>query len=145
MRPFVLCLLVGCYTPDTRDCTVACSQATDCVHGQSCSSQGFCTSPGVQCASPDATPVAMTQVALHVMIDGKGRVTVDSVGTCASDNPTHGDCTYHVPSRVTRSLVAAPLDEGDFAGWTTSACSGQDATCTLVPVSATTEVKAKFK
>ena len=35
----------ACYTPELRDCTLACSAATDCADGQLCGADGFCAGP----------------------------------------------------------------------------------------------------
>jgi hypothetical protein len=35
----------ACYTPELRDCTLACSTASDCADGQACGADGFCAGP----------------------------------------------------------------------------------------------------
>ncbi|MDB4952816.1 MAG: hypothetical protein JWO36_385 [Myxococcales bacterium] len=39
--------MIGCYSPDLRDCTVACSTASDCASGQMCGTDQFCAAPSV--------------------------------------------------------------------------------------------------
>ena len=129
-----LLAFAACYAPDTRDCTLTCAAATECGDGQQCTG-GLCAAPGTTCTS---------DAALHVQIMGKGSVVVDTIAVCASDNDTKGDCMLHVPMRVIRQLVAQPVDEHAFAGWS-GACAGSDATCSLVPVSAMTQVGARFE
>jgi hypothetical protein len=132
--------LAACYAPDTRDCTIACGAPTDCAHGQQCGADGFCAAPDVSCSGDAGTPVA-----LHVQIMGHGRVTIDPSLVCDSDSTTHGDCTFSVPANVARELAAITTkDDHAFLGWS-FACAGQDATCTLVPVSAMTQVGARFQ
>jgi hypothetical protein len=66
LRPVaIVCVLVGCYDPTVRDCTVTCRSADECVGGQICDVDGFCVSPSYRgrCARmmvPDgaATPDA---------------------------------------------------------------------------------------
>jgi hypothetical protein len=62
-RIFAACLvsvvLVGCYQPAIRDCTVTCEGQGDCASGQVCGTDGFCASPELagHCAAlrvPDA-------------------------------------------------------------------------------------------
>ena len=50
--------LVGCYSPDVRDCTVACGSESDCAPGQRCV-DGTCTG-GAACEGTPATPDATT-------------------------------------------------------------------------------------
>ena len=133
--------LAACYAPDTRDCTIACGAPTDCAHGQQCGADGLCAAAGVSCSDdPGALPVT-----LHVQIMGHGRVTIDPSLICDSDSTTHGDCTFSVPAHVARELAAiATKEDHMFISWS-FACAGQDATCTLVPVSAMTQVGARFQ
>jgi hypothetical protein len=37
--------VVGCYSPDIRNCTVACTAETDCAGGQMCGSDHLCAAP----------------------------------------------------------------------------------------------------
>lgn len=36
---------MACYSPELRDCTLACSSTSDCADGQVCGSDRFCASP----------------------------------------------------------------------------------------------------
>lgn len=156
-------LAAGCYEPELRDCTIACSAETDCASGQVCGTDGMCAAPDVagRCAErpamidagvivdgakplpdarPDATPLpdAPTQGKLTVNIEGRGRVTVMGIGTC-NDN-----CTYTVPLTTSLTAQADPLAEWRFEKWTQGPCAGQLATCNFSSTIAVT-ISAKFK
>jgi hypothetical protein len=82
-------------------------------------------------------------VMLRVRIDGVGKVTVDSLGTCSSQMPQRGDCSYSVAVGTALTLRAMATQLGSpFKQWT-GACSNDNATCTLTPTGAT-NVTAKF-
>ncbi len=137
-------VLAGCYSPDARDCTVTCTAAAQCVAGQTCGADGFCAAPSVagHCSRLDA---AAQQIALAITIQGSGRVTVDSVGTCDADTAPHQTCTFVVPANALRVLDAIASDQDQaFVTWT-QACAGSQPTCALVPVMSPTHVGAKFQ
>lgn len=98
---------------------------------------------GIDAPPPiDAAPPAM--VALRVQIKGKGTIVVDSVGTCSSEPPQKGDCTYMVPVGV--ELTAQATDtapDEKFTRWTSLVCATQSATCTFTPV-LLTSISAQF-
>jgi hypothetical protein len=53
------------------------------------------------------------------------------------------DCMIHVPAAVPATITA--MTDGDpFKMWTSVACTGQGATCTITPILPTTDVSAKF-
>ena len=153
-----LALLASCYEPQLVDCTIRCSGASDCATGQVCGADHFCAAPEIadHCASvtaisdagvivdgaspmPDARPDAPTHGQLHVTIDGgKGRVTVDGVGTCTDD------CMYSVPLQVPLTAHAAGEDDWHFEKWTNGPCVGQLENCAFTPT-LVVGVTAKFK
>jgi hypothetical protein len=156
LKLLLLSLIPACYSPDLRDCTVSCVGAADCTGGQVCSAEHYCAASGVSCAmvappldapradmmTLDAPPPIDAPPAtgdLHVRIMDKGDVEVSGVGTCAHD------CTYTVLLGGELELVAQPDKDHRFDRWTSEACSGQDATCILVPTQPLTEVSAKFR
>ena len=138
-------VLAGCYDPDALDCTVSCSAANECADGQVCGSDGFCASVSAagHCGGPDGG-TASSLVSLHVTIDGPGKVSIDGIGVCDSDTAEHGGCTWSVPRAMTLSLKADPKHDHEFDAWT-EGCSGDKATCALTPVTALTQVGAKFQ
>jgi hypothetical protein len=166
----IACLGPGCYAPAVRDCTVSCGSAGDCATGQVCGADGMCASPAAagQCARlapdagipdapaapgrdagapidapPDAPPRdAGPSVRLTVQIAGKGSVAIDGVGTCSSQDPPK-PCGFDVAAAAQLTLQAAGLDGDQFAMWTSLACAGQGARCTLTPIVPTT-VSARF-
>jgi len=44
----------SCYQPETRDCTVACSETSDCADGQGCTRDRFCAAPTIATCAPSA-------------------------------------------------------------------------------------------
>jgi hypothetical protein len=80
----------------------------------------------------DAAPPPM--VSLRVQIKGTGSVVVTDVGTCSSDAPQRGDCTYMVPAGVARTAHAAEIKAGEtFTRWASLTCGGPSPTCTFTP------------
>ncbi|MDQ3298581.1 MAG: hypothetical protein M3619_18500 [Myxococcota bacterium] len=124
----------ACYAPEVSDCTVTCTtSAAKCAADQVCGSDGYCAAPEVagQCEGGGST-----MVALRIVIEGGGRVTVKGIGECRSD--AGGDCTWQLEPARSIELSA----NGDLAQWT-SGCSGSASTCLLAPTSATI-VGARF-
>jgi len=127
-------LLAGCYAPELRDCTVACSDSTDCAGDQVCGGDGYCAAPDLagMCNGEPAPP----KVSLRARVAGRGALEVAGVGTCTTD------CTWPVAAG---STVQARAIEGDqeFDRWTTDNCAGQSQTCTLA-MTASVIVGVKF-
>ncbi|HEY5926558.1 MAG TPA: hypothetical protein VIV11_32950 [Kofleriaceae bacterium] len=157
-----IALAGGCYAPELRDCTLTCSAATDCADGQVCDSEGFCAAPEIAgtCSSlpghaggndrdagidapkindarPDAAPDAMTHVLLAITIESKGRVIVQTIGTCEQSGPQNGSCVFYVPRDVELTVQAQPYSDHRFDRWTTTTCMSAPATCMFTPTSAT--------
>jgi hypothetical protein len=158
----VLALATGCYSPSLRDCTVSCASENDCAGGQVCGSDKLCAAPDIagKCgmampgpdaevppvdaavdAAIDAAPVAM--VSLRVQITGKGDVVVTGVGTCPSDGPQKGDCTFSVPANVQRMARATGKMGDKFKRWSSIVCGLQGETCTFTPL-VTTSIAVQF-
>lgn len=159
--------LGACYEPALVDCKIACESADDCAGDQVCGSDGLCAAPAIagSCAhamaGPDAgiptdamaapaidgpPPIdapAMPMVALRVQVEGKGSIVIAGVGTCSSDDPAKGDCTYNVPTGTQRSARAVPQPDQQFTRWTSLVCGGQGATCSFTPF-LFTSITAKF-
>ena len=101
----VIAHLAGCYHPNTIDCTVECSAATECTGGQQCHN-GWCVSPNVECDS-GGNPVmidaavdgAITQTpdadttAQQLCAQGCSKGTCDAAGVCVIDCSGHEKCT----------------------------------------------------
>jgi hypothetical protein len=152
--------LAGCYSPQLRDCVVACASASDCAGDQVCGSDRLCVDPesAPRCdeaaevdagppidarpdAPPDANPNAVT---LRVEIGGEGTVNIQGVGSCDDSAPMR-TCTFEVIRSQPLLLDAIP-DAGEmFDKWDSLACGGQDASCNLTPTLPVTAVKAKFR
>lgn len=125
----------GCYDPTTADCTVTCGGADECASDQICGSDGYCAAPEIagHCAP----------VALEIVLDGDGVVTLDGIGECDSRSATDSRCVYMVPPNQPRLLSAMPHGDEDFRQWT-AACVGATSTCEITPVTDVTRVGAKF-
>jgi hypothetical protein len=148
-----LLLLVSCaacYAPDVPECTLACTADTDCVNGQSCTSDGFCAAPSTQCgvrqlpndaAEPAAdaghTPDGDAPVSVHVTVDGNGTVKASTGATCTND------CTFEVDQGMPMTFTATPGSHQMFQMWS-GACAAQPALCHVTP-DAAISVGAKFK
>ena len=145
LRFALLCAtLAACYEPEAVNCTVECTQPSDCADGQVCGADHFCAAPDVagMCNSGgDEGPQAFSLV---VTIEGAGKVSVDKVGSCDSENAIDGQCTFVVPSGVVQTLKAIENNDREFISWT-STCSGSSATCTFAAVMPLTQVGAKFE
>jgi hypothetical protein len=137
-------LLIACYDPLARDCTVSCSTNDTCGTGQVCGGDGFCAGPAVRCQRADAPIVSPLLVTLQIVISGRGNVTVDGIGVCDSNSTSHGSCTFAVPAHVARQLRAIENHGREFVMWT-AACSGAATTCSITPVLTETRVGAKFE
>jgi hypothetical protein len=144
-----LAIVAGCYSPDVRECALACETSADCAADQVCSSAKMCASPSVACGSDgevvdagivrdapakhdaaiDAPPVPM--VTITVMTMGMGTITLD--GTACS-MPM---CTIDVPKGVLATAVATGQGDQTFQSWTSMTCMQQPATCTFIPTAAT--------
>jgi len=149
----------GCYAPSLRDCTVSCEAASDCASGQVCGDDGLCAAPEVagRCATievdagtavdagaADAAPDGPPLVTLFVQIDGKGSVDVAGRGVCSSEIQ-RGRCMYDIPLGVAQRVEAIAIDNKQpFVGWTSLACAGQGAVCTVVPLTTATTVVPRF-
>jgi hypothetical protein len=155
----------ACYSPELRDCTLTCSAATDCADGQVCGSDHFCAAPGIagrctslpgdagsrdrdagtDAAKIDARPDAPAYVALAISIEGKGRVVVQTIGTCEQVAPQNGHCTFPAPINMTVTAQAQAYSDQRFEKWTTAPCALTPlATCTFTPAAATT-IGVKFR
>jgi hypothetical protein len=136
--------VTGCYAPDVVDCTVTCTEPTDCADGQACTATGFCAAEGATCMGGGITVDAGTPalITLRVQIDGEGMVNVMGIGDC-SRGMNNGVCTWQVQPRALR-LQASPGPNRTFDKWTTMNCAGQSSTCMFTPSAATT-VGVKFR
>jgi hypothetical protein len=152
-------LLAACYQPEVRDCTVTCAHAGDCADGQVCGRDGYCAAPAVAgtCgfvvdaatsadASPsDAPPSDAGTAQLHVIVQGRGKVSVDPLGMeCTGTNTADGDCMFDVPSGASEMLTPVQTNpQSSFVDWTTANCAGMTA-CTVTVDPPVTLVTAMF-
>jgi hypothetical protein len=99
--------------------------------------------PMPDAGTPDGPPPSPTAT-ITTKLDGKGFLELASVGTCDSDPPQNGQCTFVVA--LGQSItVRAYADPGwRFDRWTTSACPTWSSTCTFVALPGT-QVGVKFR
>jgi hypothetical protein len=89
---------------------------------------------GIDAPSSDG-PVLVT---LHVQITGRGSVLVADRGTCSSQQPQDGNCTYEVALGIAQSVFAIERPpEETFVQWSSTTCTGQGTSCTFTPVGET--------
>jgi hypothetical protein len=131
--------LVGCYSPELRDCTVTCTAPDECTDDQVCAG-GLCRSPDTTCGASTPPP---SKVTLRVDVAGEGMVIVAGIGTCASEEEADA-CTWMIATGLKVRLDARVVDDGQFERWTTENCANQDASCVLTATSAIS-VGAKFE
>jgi hypothetical protein len=159
LRTLLFAHLAACYSPDLRDCAVTCNQAADCAPGQVCGSDGFCAAEDVagRCASiaapndagalhfdarPDA-PDAWLTVRVWVRIEGRGVVSIPTVGTCDGSNG-QTECMFDVAHSVPLALHATPKNNWRFDAWSDACASAMTSTCALTPA-ADASVRARFE
>jgi hypothetical protein len=156
-RLAALAALVGCYSPELRDCTVTCAAATDCAADQVCDPDGYCTAPtsAGQCAriaaidaGTDARPGdandAPATATLDVTITGDGSVTITGIGACDS-LLNNGDCTFTATANTVLSITAVPHLDSRFDKWEGETCKDQSETCSTIARPPITVLRAKFR
>ncbi|MEO8842572.1 MAG: hypothetical protein ABI591_15795 [Kofleriaceae bacterium] len=146
----VVVVLAGCYAPDAPDCTLACTADTDCISGQTCTTDHLCAANLTTCGSQaitdggvpvtDAGPVVM----LTVHVDKDGSVRDSNNDVCASPANEQIDCTFPVHAGDPLTITAVPNLTKQFDGWMGPPCMGQLAACQTTPAG-NLMVSAKFK
>lgn len=134
-------LLIACYDPSSRDCTVTCSPQEPCADDQVCGSDGYCASPSVagHCMDNSVAPdAAAAPVSLQIVVEGGGKVSVADIGSCEVD------CMYAVPANVQLEVKAIAGGDLEFVGWTET-CTGKEKSCWVTPTPPLTIVGARFE
>jgi hypothetical protein len=169
-----LAALASCYSPDIRDCVVACTAPEDCAPGHVCGGDGLCASPEIAgaCdeldqpdartpridardspdareppdaeASPDATPTA----SLRIVITGKGKVKAEAPidVECQSSGDAGAVCNYPVAAGTIVTVREKDGGGWQFDEWTMYVpCLGLSSeTCTVTVGVGATSVGAIF-
>ncbi len=152
LRAVWVMALIGCYSPDAPDCTLACTADTDCISGQTCTTDHLCAANLTTCGSQattdgsvpgiDAGPVTTVTLMIHVDKDGSVRDSNNNI--CNSPTNMAIDCSFQVQSGVPLTITAFPNLTKQFEKWDGPACMGQPAICHTTPTG-DIMVSAKFK
>jgi hypothetical protein len=164
LRFAYLLLTIACYSPEVRDCVVACTGAADCAPAQVCGEDGFCAAAAVAgtCATiaatdagvdapgdkpqpdarPDATPPPAT-VRIWVRIEGRGVVMIPAVGNCDGGSGQM-ECQFDVPQGAPTTLHASPKQNWRFERWDDACKDAPTATCVISPTT-DSDVRARFE
>lgn len=152
-------IATACYSPEVRDCTVACSTAADCAPDQVCGDHGLCAAASAAgtCATTGALPSDATTstprdtptdpradaslVRIFVRIDGRGVVTIPNIGNCDAGSG-HMDCMFEVANGTQTTLHATPKHGWRFDAWDGACEDALTAACLLAP---TTDVTARAR
>lgn len=159
----------ACYSPNLRDCTIACRSGDDCADGQVCGADQFCASPEVagRCSGgarrdasigatgedggttsidaavpPDALPDASTEGVLTISIGGHGRVIVQDVGTCEFQA---SPCDLLVPLDDDVVLAAFPSNDWELDKWNAGPCNGDESPACVFEPSLSMVAGVKFQ
>jgi hypothetical protein len=156
-------LVTACYSPDLSECTVACSNASDCASEQVCGDDGYCALPGTACqalldgvdamtadapprdaAMPDAPPTTNVTVRVRGEKQIGGKVVVPGVGMCETPDDKPKTCLF-VVTAGSIELEAIPEAGGRFEKWESMLCAGQGSICSETISSPTATISARFK
>jgi hypothetical protein len=144
--------LVGCYSPDAPDCTLACTADTDCISGQTCTTDHLCATTVTTCGSQaitdgsvpgiDASPPTMVTLTIHLDKDGSVRDSNSNICNSPTNMPI--DCSFQVHNGEPLTITAYPNLTKQFDKWDGPACMGQLAMCHTTPAG-NIMVGVKFK
>ena len=82
-------------------------------------------------------------VRLFVRVEGRGVVTVPTIGQECDGGSGGKDCMFEVPKGAATTLHAAPKNDWIFDEWRDACASSPTATCLLSP-NEDTQVRALF-
>ena len=126
LRVTALAFLASCYSPSAREWSVPVPDAdTDAAPPPR-------DAPGPDAVIADAPPDAPLPIVVQISVMGPGSVTLVGSGVCTKS------CTLFADYGKTATAEAVPAPKNKFAGWTSTTCLGQPATCTFVPLSPVT-------
>lgn len=116
----VAVMLVGCYSPELRPCSVTCSITDTCPNDMTCGDDHRCHDPG----DTNVCPISNDTVVVHLAGTGTGVVTGSPGINCKPD------CMASVVDGSTMMLTAMASGGSRFASWGGD-CTGTDP-CQLV-------------
>lgn len=145
----------GCYSPELKDCVVACMNAADCAPGQACGDDGWCAGgeQAGQCEDPGGEPPVPMGDELRVVIEGQGQVEMETSSlagppmkeTCTSSTAAGTTCTYPMPAGMWATLRQKEGGGWLFDGWASPGCTfGKPKSCLVRTGMGSTVVGAKF-
>lgn len=163
----------ACYSPELRDCTVACKTPHDCADGQVCGADRFCAGPEVagRCslgATRDASIGAIGEDGGRIAIDAA--VPSDAPPDAPPDAPTEGvltisigghgrvsvenvgtceyqtsPCQFVVPLDHDVILAAFSSNDWEFETWNAGPCTGEESSACVFQPSLAMIAGAKFE
>lgn len=142
LRAALVMALVGCYAPEAPDCRLACTADTDCISGQTCTTDHLCAANITTCGSQATTDAGMVTLTIHV--DKDGSVRDSNNNTCDSPTNMPIDCSFQIQSGAPLTITAYPNGDKEFDKWDGPACMGQPSMCHTTPTG-NIMVGAKFK
>jgi len=150
----VLAVVVGCYSPEAPDCTLACTADSDCISSQACTTDHMCAATGIATCGNHETPDAGhvtgpdagsgDSVTLTIQVSGGGGVRTNDGDFCDGNGDMMNTCVFHVLAGEAVMLTPVPHMQKQFDRWQGAPCMNQPQVCSLTadgPVTA----QAKFK
>lgn len=142
---------IACYSPETPDCVLACTADSDCISGQTCTTDHFCAASGITTCGAmartdggnnatmdaDTGSGSDTKVMLMIHVDKGGGVKLSDNQLCDTGiNTMTTDCNLMVKAGQPVTLSAYIHLGFKFDKWDGMACpnqnvSNQDCTVTL--------------
>lgn len=132
LRLAALTLIASCYSPAARNWPAPDAAPPDA--GVDARPDAALPIVPIDAAPPDAPG----PIDVEITVMGPGSITLVGSGSCTKS------CTLFAAYGQTATVVAEPNDKQQFAGWTSSTCMGQPATCTFTPVAPVT-VSGRFE
>jgi hypothetical protein len=163
LRLALVATLAACYAPDAPDCTLACAADSDCITGQSCTTDHLCAGAGITaCANQETTDagnVAGTDAGsgsgsgsgsgmmttLTIQVQGGGGVQTNDGDFCDGTGDTMMTCMFSAPTGGSLVLTPVPHLLKQFDKWNGAPCMTQPLVCSTTATGAAMTFHANFK